>query len=188
MGFNEEIKIKYFLGTGEEALAIILDAKKVQIQHFDKVNALTTKFGADAAWGGRSEITALAFKHEAQTKPEMKEGFLRPKIDTSDGQRYAVYAPDKRYKAGKDIAKELKDVGAFNFSAYLIEKLGVECRVFGQMDGRQVMVSSSAGHYGDRLVVRYPHGGDSRPKEVVMPPFMREIKKSEFIAISEESA
>jgi len=187
MGLNEEIKYKYFLGENDESLAILREAKEERAHHFDKVNALVAKHGFDCAWGGRSEITAFAAKIE-DTKAEMKEGFLKPKIKRSEGQRYAVYSPDKRYKAGKDIAKEMKGVGAFNFSDFIIEKLGVAALVFGQMDGRQVMCSTSAGNYGNKLVVRLPTGGDSHRREITIPSFLREIKKSEFIAISEESA
>jgi hypothetical protein len=188
MGFNEEIKIKYFLGEGNESIAIILGAKKEQTLHFEKVNALVSKYGADAAWGGRAELSALAFNHDPSVTPGMKEGFLRPKIHTSDGQRYAVYYPDKRYKEGKSLARELKGVGSFNFSDCIVEKLGLTCSVFGQLDGRSVRCSTSAGCYGERIVVRLPSGGDSRPQEIAMPPFLREIKRSEFVAISEEGA
>lgn len=185
---NEEIITKYFVADGIEAQEIILEAKTARDKHFDKVNALVAKYGADAAWGGRSEITSLAFKHDSTAKPEMKEGFLRPKIDTSDGQRYAVYSPDKRYKAGKDIVKELEEVGSFNFSDFIIGRLKMNCAVFGTINGRMVRSVSGAGHYGEKLVVRLPCGGDSRPEEITIPAFLREIKKSEFIALSEEGA
>jgi hypothetical protein len=48
------------------------------------------------------------------------------------------------------------------------------------------MCQTSAGQYGDKLVFRIPVGGD-RGEDFIAPEGFKELKKSEFIAITEES-
>lgn len=118
----------------------------------------------------------------------MKENFLKPEIEYgTDKVKYACYKPDQRYKAGKAIKAELKAVGAFSYSDFISKVTGVDRMVFGTMGGRQVMCSTSGGRYKDTLVFRIPVGGD-HSKDFTAPNGFREIKKSEFIAITEESA
>lgn len=183
---NREIIIRYFVGCGDEATGILVKAKTARDAHFARVNNVVEKHGARCAWGGRSSISAIAYEIDDGEKAGIKDFFLKPKIAYSDGKRYAVYTPDKRYREGKAIFKEFKDIGQFNYSDFIMAELGMDCSVFGVLEGRMVRCVSSAGNYGEKLVVRLPCGGDSRPKEIVVPGFLVELKKSEFIAIIEE--
>lgn len=181
---NQEIVKKYFVGDGVDAVLILTEAKEERAKHFEKVNSLVAKYGADSAWG-RNSVTSLAFKCDG--KPEWKDGFLKPKMERSEGVSYAIYSPDKRCKAGKTIIVDFEQVGSFNFSDFIVKKLGMSCSVFGTENGRMVRSTTQAGNYFDTMVVVFPCGGDSRPSDISIPPFLREIKKSEFIAITEES-
>ena len=185
---NDAIVYRYFLAEGDKAEAVKTEVVAEKEAHFARLGDIIKKYGADCAWGGsRSHLSALGFTHKGDGKPEMKEGFLRAKIEQSNGETYAVYYPDKRYKAGKEIVKDLQAVGIFNFSDSVTKKLGCYCDCFGTLDGRMVRAMSAAGQYGDRLVIRIPTQGDTRPRNFEIPPGLREIKKSEFIAITEEN-
>lgn len=187
----EEITYKYFIAEGETVAPVIAAAKSEGTAHQERISALLKKYEADCLWGGRREAPfAIGFLWEKpegdyRAKPPMRENFLKPEVERSGEVMYACYKPDPRYKAGKAIKAELKAVGGFSFSDTISKALNVSRMVFGILDGRQVMCQTSAGQYGDRLVFRIPTGGDHG--EFSAPECFRKIKKSEFIAITEEN-
>lgn len=188
----ELITYKYFIAEGESIAHTIAFIKTKQAAHQDRISDLLEKHGADCLWGGRRESPfAIGWiwkrpEGEYRAKPPMRENFLKPEVERSGDVTYACYRPDQRYKAGKQIKAELKAVGGFSFSDAICEAMGVDRNVFGVLDGRQVVCRSSAGACGNKLVFRIPVGGAGNiPFE--SPDGFREIKKSEFIAITEES-
>lgn len=189
----EEITYKYFVAEGEAITSVIDMAKAERARHQDRISALLKKYEADCLWGGsRSAPGAIGWIWEKpegdyRAEPPMRENFLKPDVEHSDGVTYACYKPDQRYKAGKAIKAELKAVGSFNFSDTISKALKVDRMVFGILDGRNVMCQTAGGQYGDRLVFRIPTGGDHKDT-FSAPGGFREIKKSEFIAITEENA
>ncbi len=186
---GEMIIYRYFVAEGEEAEAVKKEAAEEKKEFFARVNKLLEKYAADCAWGGaKSSPAAIGFLHKNGDKPEMKDGFLRPKIERSDRENYAVYYPDRRYKVGKAILEDLKAVGCFNFSDFVTKKLGCYCDCFGILNGQMVRAVAAAGLYGDVVVVSIPTQGDNLKKDITVPPSLREIKKSEFIAITEEGS
>lgn len=188
----EEITYKYFVAEGEAVAPAMADAAAESSAHQDRISALLQKYEADCLWGGsRSAPNAIGFTWEPpednwRAKPPMRENFLKPAVERSEGKLYACYKPDQRYKAGKAIKSELKAVGSFRYSDFIAKATGADRMVFGVLDGRQVLCHTSAGRYKDSLVFRIPTGGD-HGKDFVPPAGFREIKKSEFIAITEES-
>ena len=188
----EEITYKYFVAEGETIAPVMESVKAENSAHQERISALLKKYEADCLWGGRRDAPfAIGFLWERpegdyRAKPPMRENFLKPEIERSGDVSYACYKPDQRYKAGKAIKAELKAVGGFSYSDAISKALKVDRMVFGVMDGRQVMCSTSGGRYKDSLVFRIPVGGD-HGKEFVAPEVFREIKKSEFIAITEEA-
>jgi hypothetical protein len=190
---EDTIKYHYFVAEGEEVDVAVAAGKAGIEEHQQRISACLEKYGADALWGGSSSAPGkIGYKISEDERPPMKENFLKPEIERWDGVRYAVYNPDKRYKAGKEIKKDLVSVGYFRFSRFVLDQLGVRCECFGQYEGRQVLAHAVCGLYGETLVLQIPFGGDrfgkERETEWEIPSFLREIKKSEFIAITEESA
>lgn len=182
---NETITYHYFVAEGLEATGAKAGGLAGMETYRKQMKDLMAKYGADCLWGGRrSAPGGIGFLWTEKTPPPMKENFLKPHIERSGDNRYAVYYPDQRYKGGKTIKKDLASVGGFNFSDYVVKCLGVDRSVFGILDGRQVMASSTAGLYGETLIIQIPVGGDHG--EFECPEFLRKIKKSEFIAITEE--
>lgn len=187
----KEITFKYFVAEGETVASVIAAANAESAAHQERISALLKKYEADCLWGGRREAPiAIGFVWEQpeddwRAKPPMRENFLKPEIEHSDGKTYACYKPDQRYKAGKAIKAELKAVGCFSFSDTISKALNVDRMVFGVLDGRQVMCRTAAGQYGDKLVFRIPTGGGDGDT-FTAPDGFREIKKSEFVALTEE--
>lgn len=188
----EEITYKYFVAEGETVAPVIAAAKAESSTHQERISALLKKYEADCLWGGRREAPfAIGFlwqrpEGDYRAKPPMRENFLKPEVERIGDVTYACYKPDQRYKAGKAIKAELKAVGGFSFSDTISKALKVDRMVFGILDGRQVMCQTAAGQYGDKLVFRIPTGGDHKDT-FAAPDGFREIKKSEFIAITEEN-
>jgi hypothetical protein len=188
----EEITYKYFVAEGEAVALVMETTKSESSAHQERISALLKKYEADCLWGGsRSAAFAIGFlwtrpEDDWRAKPPMRENFLKPEVERSGDVMYACYKPDQRYKAGKAIKAELKAVGAFSYSDFISKVTGVDRMVFGTLDGRQVMCSTFGGRYKDTLVFRIPVGGD-HDKEFTPPNGFREIKKSEFIAITEEA-
>lgn len=189
---TEEIRYKYFVAEGEAIAPVLALAETASAEHQERISALLKKHEADCLWGGRrSAPHAIGFIWERpdgdyRSKPPMKENFLKPETESSGDTLYALYKPDQRYKAGKAIKAELKAVGGFSYSEFVAKATGADRMVFGILDGRQVMCQTSAGRYKDMLVFRIPTGGD-HGEDFTPPEGFREIKKSEFIAITEES-
>lgn len=187
-----EIAFKYFVVEGEPAESVIAAAKAESSAHQERISTLLKKYEADCLWGGRREAPfAIGFlwqrpEEDYRAKPPMRENFLKPEVERSGDVTYACYKPDQRYKAGKAIKAELQAVGGFSFSDTISKALKVNRMVFGVLDGRQVMCQTAAGQYGDKLVLRIPTGGDHKDT-FIAPDGFREIKKSEFVAITEES-
>jgi hypothetical protein len=132
-------------------------------------------------------VIALIPTPACKAAPPVREHFLKPTVERSGDITYARYKPDKRYKAGKAIASELQAVGGFNFSKYICTTLNIHKEVFGTLDGRSVVSFTVAGQYGDRLVFKIPTT-DHHDDSFTVPDGFREIKQSEFIAITEEGA
>lgn len=184
---NEEIKYRYFIAEGAKVESILAAGQILKTEAVERNSTCIQKYGADCTWGGAHESPrAVGFAHNGNDKPVMREGFLKPKVERCGDGKYAVYYPDKRYKSGKAIKQDLDAVGRYHFGDYITGKLGVDISVFGISNGRMVRATTWAGLYGETLVLRIPTGGDTRPRDFVVPPTLREIKKSEFIAITEE--
>lgn len=187
----EEITYKYFVAGGESIAPAMAAAEAENLAHQERISALLKKYEADCLWGGRRLAPhAIGWFWERpdgdyRAKPPMRENFLKPEVERSADVLYACYKPDQRYKAGKAIKAELKAVGAFSYSDFIAKATGVDRMVFGNLDGRQVMCQTSAGRYKDMLVFRIPTGGD-HGNDFTAPAGFREIKKSEFVAITEE--
>jgi len=187
----DQITFKYFVAEGELFASVMEAAKAESAAHQARISVLLKKYEADCLWGGsRYAPHAIGWIWERpegdfRAKPPMRENFLKPDVERSGEVRYACYKPDQRYKGGKAIKVELKEVGSFSYSEYVAKATGVDRMVFGNLDGRQVMCQTSAGRYKDMLVFRIPVGGD-HGKDFIPPEGFREIKKSEFVAITEE--
>ncbi|EAA6774742.1 hypothetical protein CTX76_000201 [Salmonella enterica subsp. houtenae] len=111
-----------------------------------------------------------------------------------DGQALFEVRPDRRYSEGKQLATRLKEINEKlqalpSFSAWAVGALGCYADAFYVNHGQQFTTWSAAGFFPEKkaLVVRIPVGESGKqPLPGDMSPALIEIKRSEFIAITEE--
>ena len=183
---------RYFVAEGARAA-------QVAAEGLDKANATRAKRSqfldehmAAALWGRRYGIPiGIAFH---PFKGDKLPGFLAPKIERHDGTPFWIYKPDRRTTIGKNLLTQMAVLAEFNFSDFACAKFGVAHSIIGssaRSNSGLAMYHSVAGYISDRLVFKIPFGGDQDGGlkiNVDIPADFREIKKSEFIAITEEAA
>ncbi|WP_079907646.1 DUF5420 family protein [Salmonella enterica] len=111
-----------------------------------------------------------------------------------DGQALFEVRPDRRYSEGKRLAARLKEVNEklrdlSTFSDWVVRLLGCYAEANGVRRRQHYFTWSGAGFYPEKkaLVVRIPVGENGeKPLPVDMSKALIEIKRSEFIAITEE--
>lgn len=189
-----DVTIRYFVAEGERAEELRLRAVEEATKFNAHMQSIRDEFGAYGLWG-REGCAPYALIYKGDGAKKQKYGFLPPEKNW-DGEKNLVWIhkPDRRFKAGKEAAKKLASVKNFRFSDYICKELKVENMVPGRHDGGRTgwaLYNSVAGMYNNRIVVKIPFGnnltggGRSDPE---IPECLREIKKSEFIAMTEEAS
>lgn len=185
------MKFRYFVAEGPEAQRIAAEGLELVNQDEGQMVAIIERFGADTAWTNRTGIVALAWKAEEGEKPADRTPFRYDSTEWSGDTRYYLYKPDRRTKAGKEAAKFIGSFKRFNFSDYATKAFNVSAWVAGSDGASRTGMSmflSSAGYVKNQLVFRIPvPENESLPDRFpAIPECFREIKHSEFIAITEE--
>lgn len=186
------VSFRYFVAEGEQAeklrLAAVAEAKKFN----DHMQSIRAEFSAAGLWG-REGCAPFALIYEGEGADQQKTGFLRPEKTWGAGNvEMWIHKPDRRLKIGKEAAEKLASVKNFRFSDYICKVLKVETMVPGEHAGGRAgwaLFRSVAGLYNGRILVKIPVGnnlcGGGR-LDPDIPACLREIKHSEFIALTEE--
>jgi hypothetical protein len=152
--------------AGSPVLAAISEAETVKKTFTAAVDALRKEYPATEVWTGGASIVGLKFKTE---QPPIGWRLL--------ARGYC--APDKRIKAGREIAKKFaqlpRDVDAWVFSGILNRACKADLTYWG--DGHVYL--PSAEKRGDTWII----GVSKRCKDA--PPKCRELKMSQLWAIRE---
>lgn len=186
---SDEVTMRYFKGDKATAKSLLDEWKESSKPLNEAVAALQQRFGAIGTYGNSRSISGLLHK-EKPTGSGLK-------IDTihHQGEKLFVSYPDRRYKEGKVYANELNHCNKLkakhpDFSGFVVKKLAVDCQVIGPASGSRTgaaMYFSVAGVVKNTLVVKIPAGGDSSSDPFPpIPDCLTEIKKSEFVALTEE--
>ncbi len=185
-----EVTIRYFVAEGDKAERVI----KEGLEKVNAVRALRATFlekhGADGTWERRHQAPyGLVFNTE-KCDGAAKPGYLKPERHSQDGTTYYAYRFDKRTTAGKALIEEAKGMATFDFSTFAVKEFGIYRCLTGRCDESRTgmaMYTSAAGIHKDKLVLSIPEGGEERQEQLrPIPPEFRELKKSEFIALTEE--
>lgn len=181
---------RYFIAEGARAEGVIAYSNDRLQADQEKRREILAKWGATGTYGYlRHAPYALLFD---ETHSERKPGFCAPDRQRNDGTVFYIHKPNKASKVGKALAEDLASLKPFDFSEYACQEFGVSHSVIGaHAESRSgcAMYSSAAGFYQKRIVFVIPFGGETgmgRPGDIEIPPDLREIKKSEFFALTEE--
>lgn len=173
-----ERKRRYFVAEGDQAKALAESVLHMQKAHRDKIHALQADYKAAAVMVREMRPTGLVIDKDFAPVPG-----CRAEKYWHEGKEYKLYTPLLNRKLGKDLAKRFKDIGSFSGSDVILKHYKAVSYVIG---GDNTMWVSTAGIFNDVVVLQVPV--DSRNTFEPAPDSgLREIKKSEFIALTEES-
>lgn len=156
---------------------------------------ILAQFGTEMYWGTETRLVGALVPVDgalAEASIARPAGTRIEDIHYNGDQRYALIVPDKRSKHGKDLAKQIAEFNssAVSPSEQICRDLGLLVHKIGShrtSPSGMAMYHSVCGLFGDVLVFNIPFGGDSgADQDVQIPDWLVEIKRSEFIAISEE--
>ncbi|MCP3017468.1 hypothetical protein [Cupriavidus basilensis] len=176
MNNNQPVRRRYFIVEGAEGEGVKADALAMANAHRLRRLKVEKDYGADGLMLGRdSQPYALLFL-EGRPAPE---GTKETGRHTEKGECYVEYRPMKNRKAGKQLAADLLAVGGFNGSDFILRRFDAGAHI---PSGRSLAVST-AGIVDGVVVVQVP---ESAAEPFTPPACFREIKKSEYVALTEE--
>lgn len=146
-------------------------------EHIKKLDALVNEFGFKFFMHRNYHMTAILVPKEAL----VPDGFKVDHNQLHNGVTYQVCFPRGNTKAGREATKKIRALGGFNVSEKIVRHYGVEAMLIegghshhsvGWLDVEKQVTTLSVPVDPDR--------------PIQVPPGFREIKKSEYIAITEE--
>lgn len=190
-----ESKRRYFLAEGPKTLAMLQGILEERKRHFAARDALKEEYGADAVFVRNDcYVVALGFKE----KPDIRG--LRFGVH-SDG--YHVAYPNLRFQAGKELQRKLY-AASMRMPKFCKHPSDIICRFFDA--ARWVPVSDGNSRSGMAMAVSVATTIDGWTRAVLSIPVkeegatngdefgilansdeLTEIKKSEFVALTEEA-
>lgn len=182
-----EDKRRYFVAEGAEADQLRSDVLgKINAQR-ERQNELAAKYGADQVFQWNDgRVAGLVFAG-GEDAPAVPEGLaLDQRQANPNGGFWYLFKPAKRGKAGKAIAADLATIKGFRGSDEIVQHFkAYRGQVVGSAASRTGMAYavSVAGIIKDTIVLSVP---DVEGEPFDPPACLREIKKSEYIAITEE--
>lgn len=180
-------KRRYFVVEGPEAEALKQKVLGELNKQRAEKNSLASKHGADQVFQWNDGRVAGLVYAGGDDHPETPEGLsLDQRQPNPNGGFWYVFKPNKRGKAGKAIAAEFAAIKGYRGSDEIVSHFkAYRGQVVGAASSRTGMAYavSVAGIIKDKIVLSVP---DVENEPFDAPPCMREIKKSEYIAITEE--
>lgn len=168
------IQFKYYKATGEKAEAV---KTKIIEAHHNTVHArreLIEKYHCNGLCIQGSHVIRLIYKNPPENMP-----FL---IETGTVDIGTAYKPNRRFKAGIELARQFGKAAAFDFSRYACLEFGVGMSIIGyspQSTTRMSLYSSVAGIVNKQLVFSIPY--DAQTPLPPIPAELTEISEKEFI-------
>jgi hypothetical protein len=172
---------KYYVIEGPEAEALCAQILQERERFVGAVRALMNKYQVTTFIRNSTTIDAIGL-----TEPGPRPGL---KVDAHPTGGVYRAKPDLRTKFGKQLAQEIKDANAKEHPSDTILNHYQAARWQPVDDPRSrtgMSVAVSVGHIlpcGKRITLDMP---DVASEPFIMPSGAREIKKSEYIALTEE--
>lgn len=163
----------------KDALAKMSERKKEE-------NQFKEKYEASGLYQHGKFITGLGWYTD-----EKRKGWIFVQVLPAGGDNYYCYKPDKRSKVGKEAARILDQLNRFrrSFSDRIVSFLPTDFSQSRMAGGR--IYFPVGGHYKGKTVFKIPCAEDFNIPDISKSPVpegLREIKESEFVAITKEGA
>lgn len=185
------VTVKYFVADISDPLIepLFASALATVTAIANRRAALVKKYGAELSFNRGDRLNGFGY----QVGHQLPISVRKETTTIHDGANYIIAVPNKRSNEGKNLARE---IDAFNrdatsFSDIICTALDINTLKPGSDPASPTgmsMYHSACGQYGKRLVFKIPFGGEDgfNSTDVSIPPALKEIKHSEFIAIVEE--
>lgn len=150
----------------------------------EEENKFKDKYGASGLYQHGRFITGLGWYSD-----EKRKGWIFQRVLPAAGDNYYCYKPDRRSKIGKEAAEIINHLNRFrfSFSTRMVSFLPAE---FNQTRATaRTLYFPVAGHYKGKTVFKIPCAEDFNLPDITnapVPEGLREIKESEFVAITKE--
>lgn len=178
------VKVRYFTTRGDLANKLIQEAKDKISDVAQRRNAFLEDCNADAFYQNAYSIEGICTFSGVQLP-----GFKKPMLTEHNGKTIFIHVPAKNTKIGKEFVKKFSALTKFNFSRSVINTYNVSSDIIGlelNGDGSTCMFRSTAGFINDTILIKIPFYIDEGKQNITIPETFVEIKKSQFIALSEE--
>lgn len=184
---------RYFLGNAAIAKTLMTQWEATQIKAQQLIKALIEEFAADGLYREGAKIVGLSYNSAPNELKVAPEGLAASSF-FDDERHVTVHKPKRQFKTGKALQVKLDAINDEmqqnpSFSKFVIKALALNHEVMGASKahpGRTMITRSSAGVAKEQLVVLVPDGGESETTFPTIPSTLKEIKRSEFIALTEE--
>lgn len=179
---------KHYIGDGPEAQALIDECHARKQAADDAVLDFQKKHGFQNGWRRGAEFGGPATEKEMDTAEARSRGLkFHCRIDEDT---YA-YKPHLGTALGKQMDKEIAEINktsAFDASKHIIKATGMYRMMGGAHAGSRTGMAlyfSTAGFAQGKIVVKVPAGPgrDGQDPMPVPPPWLREAKESEVLAL-----
>ncbi len=157
-------------------------AQNILREQYEKEQNLKDEHAAFAVYMRGKKVAGIALEE----KVDRVGWIFSERIPSDDpAKTFFGYKPDRRTKVGKVAAEKILDLnkGRKSFSDLMLGHLSFAFRNSWVAEDR-VMSFPVSGFMKDRVVFKIPLGKESRYEPI--PEGLEELKKSEFIALTEE--
>ena len=168
---------RYFLANDSEAQLLINSVIAQQDAHSKRLINFLAQFNTQYFLANSGLPTQILLKQGSETPEGLRiDGRL-----THEGHEYMKFKPLLNTKAGRSIKAKMIEVGKFNHSDIILAHYQCSASIF---TGGRIWVATAFIPCQKNLIAIQVPQNDERQYEP--HPTFREIKKSEYVAITEE--
>ena len=172
-----DIKRVFFLADDAEAKALNEEIFQEHEKHRQRINAFFAAYGATIGMQRRGFPTRVLISEDS----EIPDGMKKDGRHFYEGKTYVNCVPVGNTKIGRAIKAEMKAVGGFDASEMILKHYGAGAMILS--GGRSHHAVGYTRSPGAPITIDAPEN-DEYP--YATPSSFRKIKRSEYIAITEE--
>lgn len=188
-----KVIVRYFTADREFTKELVNEWNVTQVAVNELKSRLLEKYKAQGFLMQGNHAKAICIAINADEPLKEMTGMSVGK-DRDGDTYYAVYSPNKRFKEGKELASDLVEFSTMlrnspAFSDFVVKKLNCHRLLAGDHTGSRsgvALYGSTAGVSKGQLALAIPSMESEDESFQHLPATLREIKKSDFVALTEE--